>query len=276
MEIHDQLGRTLSFKTKPQRIICLVPSLTELLVDLGLRARLPDGQENLVGITKFCVHPKNLRKEKTIVGGTKTVHLDKIKALRPDIILCNKEENTPEIVASCSEIAPVHVSDIETLQDVYELIRQYGEIFDVEDKAKDLIAKLQSAEESFRGSLKQKENETIKTAYLIWRKPWMAAGRGTFIDHLLQLNGLENQFKDDLGRYPEIQMETLAGADLVLLSSEPFPFKEKHIDEIRAFTDAKILLVDGEYFSWYGSRLLQAFDYFKSFQKQLNDQSSFS
>ena len=265
MKFKDQLDRLLFLKDTPKRIICLVPSLTELLVDLGLR-------KNLVGITKFCVHPNDLRKEKTVVGGTKSVHLEEIRALKPDIIFCNKEENTPEIVESCTKIAPVHVSDIKTLEDAYQLIGQYGELFSLENQAKTLITTLKSASESFRESVQQNQNRNLKTAYLIWRKPWMAAGSDTFIDHLLQLNGLENPFKSLSDRYPEIELKTLENVDLVLLSSEPFPFKEKHIAEIKAHTEAEILLVDGEYFSWYGSRLLKAFDYFSRFQNELKNQ----
>ncbi len=260
MKFKDQLNRSLSLEKSPKRIICLVPSLTELLVDLGLR-------KNIMGITKFCVHPKELRKEKTVVGGTKTLDFNKIYELNPDIILCNKEENTPEIVEKCGDIAPVHVSDIRTLSDTYELIEQYGAVFSVEKNAVNLVRNLKSAAASFRNSLKQ--NQKLKTAYLIWRKPWMTAGKDTFIDYLLELNGLENYFKQHPERYPEIELKVLESVDLVMLSSEPFPFKEKHITELRAYTKATILLVDGEFFSWYGSRLLKAFDYFKRFQKQL-------
>ena len=120
----DQLNRPVLINDCPIRIVSLVPSITELLVDLGL-------EKHLVGITKFCVHPTDLRKRKVVVGGTKSVKLDKIKALNPHLILCNKEENSQEIVHTLEEIAPVHISDINTLEDCYELIKMYGAIFKV-------------------------------------------------------------------------------------------------------------------------------------------------
>lgn len=138
MEFKDQLGRILNLKNTPKNIVCLVPSLSELLVDLGL-------EKELVGITKFCVHPENLRKEKTIVGGTKTVHFDRIARLQPDIILCNMEENTQEIVAECEKIAPTNVSNIKNLEDVYELILQYGELFETLEKSKNLVQSIQKS-----------------------------------------------------------------------------------------------------------------------------------
>ena len=101
-------------------------------MDLGL-------EDNLVGITKFCVHPKHLKQTKTIVGGTKTIHIKKIKALKPDIVLCNKEENTQEMIAELEQIAPVHISDIYTIEDCLELIEMYGDIFSREKESQILI-----------------------------------------------------------------------------------------------------------------------------------------
>ncbi len=254
MEVIDQLQRKISLPNIPKRIISLVPSQTELLVDLGL-------EENLVGVTKFCVHPKYLRKTKTIVGGTKQVKLEKIKALDPDIILCNKEENTQEMVAELEEIAPVHVSDIVKIEDAFELMNQYGEIFQKEalvgtmvNSVRDKIAVLQE---------KLRDKPVKKVAYFIWKKPLMVAGKDTFIDELLKLNKFENVFKES--RYPETTLEELKAKnpDLLLLSSEPFPFEEKH-KKYFSTLNIEIKLVDGEYFSWYGSRLIEAIDYFKT------------
>jgi ABC-type Fe3+-hydroxamate transport system substrate-binding protein len=260
MKFIDQLDRSLFLDKTPERIICLVPSLSELLVDLGLASKL-------VGITKFCVHPEYLRKEKAVVGGTKSVHFDQILTLKPDIILCNKEENTQELVAGCEKIATTHVSDIQNLDDVYALVLQYGNLFEVTQKAKLLVESIEQKAAIFRGSVKNTSSQ--KVAYLIWRKPFMAAGKDTFINYLLEMNGFQNVFTEKKSRYPEVELQELAKADLILLSSEPFPFAQKHIDEISAHTKAKIMLVDGEYFSWYGSRLLGAFDYFTKLQKEL-------
>ncbi len=260
MKFIDQLNRTLSLEKTPERIVCLVPSLSELLVDLGLG-------DKLVGVTKFCVHPENLRKEKTVVGGTKSVHFDKILALKPDIILCNKEENTQELVENCEKIAPTHVSDLSNLEDVYALIFQYGKLFEVAQVAKLLVESIKQKATTFRASVKNTGSQ--KVAYLIWKKPYMAAGKDTFINFLLEMNGFRNIFIKNKGRYPEVELQELANAEIIFLSSEPFPFKQKHIDEIAVHTNAQIILVDGEYFSWYGSRLLGAFDYFEELRKQL-------
>jgi len=258
MKIIDQLNRTLVFEAVPKRIVSLVPSQTELLVDLGL-------EDSIVGLTKFCVHPIHLRKEKTIVGGTKQVHFDKIKALKPHVILCNKEENSKEMVEELEKIAPVHVSDIYTMADTIVLIKQYGELFEVQKKATQITDKLSNLVTEFKTYIKNKP--TCKVAYFIWRKPWMVAGNTTIIHHLLSLNKFENVFKD-VPRYPEVELSSLLTThkpDFVFLSSEPYPFKNKHIEELNnLLPNTKILLVDGEYFSWYGTRLLGAFSYYKS------------
>jgi len=241
-----------------------VPSQTELLVDLGL-------EDSIVGVTKFCVHPDYLRKGKTIVGGTKQVHYGKIKALQPDLILCNKEENTKEMVEELEKIAPVHVSDIYTIDDTAELIKQYGELFSIHNKATEITNKLIDLVDDFKNYIINRPVK--KVAYFIWRKPWMVAGNNTIIDHLLSLNKFKNVFAN-LSRYPEVDINTLVEKnkpDFVLLSSEPYPFKEKHIEELKGIIPkTKILLVDGEYFSWYGTRLLEAFNYFKALHKLLD------
>ena len=253
----DQLGREISLYSRPTRIVSLVPSQTELLVHLGLR-------NFLVGITKFCVHPGDLRKTTTVVGGTKRVHLDRVKRLNPEIILCNMEENTPEMVGALEEIAPVHVSDVRNLDDAIDLIGQYGEIFDVPTKAACLKAEIEKAARKLAQEL---EGEPPKrAAYLIWKKPWMAVGKDTFIDHLMARNHLENIFLPGEGRYPEFEVDSLKEreAELILLSSEPFPFGEKERQSLRGmFGPARVHLVNGQYFSWYGSRLKAAFEYFR-------------
>src|SRR5690554_158672 len=142
MEITDLLNRKISLSKTPQRIISLVPSQTELLVDMGL-------EDSLVGITKFCVHPKHLRKTKTVVGGTKKVHLPKVKNLQPDIIICNKEENTAEMVVELSAIAPVWVSDINSVSDCLRMISDFGKIFEKTKEALQLIAAIEKAKTDF-------------------------------------------------------------------------------------------------------------------------------
>lgn len=266
-QFKDQIGILHSFESSPKRIISLVPSQTELLYDLGLF-------EYIVGITKFCVHPKHLKSKKKIIGGTKKVNFNKIRALQPDIIICNKEENTKEMVEELRKICTVWVTNIITIEDNFKMINDFGQLFNVSEKAQILNSKLDFAFSDFKDFIK---NVPIKkVAYLIWKNPYMAAGSDNFINELLKLNHFKNVF-DSRARYPEIELDKIQieeNPDLILLSSEPFPFKKKHIEEIRKYTDhATILLVDGEMFSWYGSRLIKALDYFKSIHKNLIQKS---
>ena len=255
MKFTDQLNRTIQLHKTPKRIISLVPSLTELICDLGL-------ESSLVGVTKFCVHPKNIRTKATVVGGTKHVHFDKIKTLQPDIILCNKEENTKEIIQELEQISPVHISDINTIDDCFEIISMYGTIFQVEKEAESIFLRIRKEQSQFESFIKS--HVTRFVVYFIWKDPWMAVGNNTFIDFMLNLNGFSNYFNNQ-SRYPEIDLnEIYPDVDVVLLSSEPYPFKKEHFKFLQPqFPNAKILLVDGEMFSWYGSRLIKSFKYFK-------------
>lgn len=243
----DQLGRKVNISSHPQRIISLVPSQTELLFDLGLHDRV-------IGVTKFCVHPKEECRKKINVGGTKKLHLNKIEALKPDCIIANKEENTKAEIEALAQNYPVWISDIATLEDAYNMMKQIGSITDTADAAQQLVAQIKN-NFKFLPSL-----PPLKVLYLIWYKPLMAAGKNTFIDELLTRCGFINIVEEE--RYPEVQQ---FDPDLVMLSSEPFPFKEKHIENIQQiFPKAKIKLVDGELFSWYGSRLKYFPDYVNS------------
>lgn len=263
----DQIGTSHSFKTSPQRIISLVPSQTELLYDLGL-------ESSIIGITKFCIHPYHLKETTKIVGGTKKVHFDKIRLLKPDIIICNKEENTLEIVTELQKICPVWVANIVTIEDNVKMIADFGQIFDCTDEAQKWIDKLVFALNDFKQFLNDKPTGTLKkkVAYFIWKNPYMVAGSNNFINELLKLNHFHNIY-ETLGRYPVIDLEKMqvdGAPDLVLLSSEPYPFKEKDALEIERFThNAKTIFVDGEMFSWYGSRLIKAFEYFKVLHSEI-------
>jgi iron complex transport system substrate-binding protein len=175
----DQLGTTHSFENTPKRIVSLVPSQTELLYDLGL-------EENIVGITKFCVHPYHLMSTKKIVGGTKKANYDKIRLLEPDIIMCNKEENTKEIVEELKKICPVWVTDIFTIEDNFQMIADFGQLFDRRTEARKWNDKLAFALSDFQKFMA--EIPVKKVAYFIWKNPYMVAGSGTYINELLQLN----------------------------------------------------------------------------------------
>ncbi|HLS70152.1 MAG TPA: helical backbone metal receptor [Chitinophagaceae bacterium] len=247
-------------QTKAQRIISLVPSQTELLVDLGLRNKI-------VGITKFCVHPQNLKEEKTIIGGTKQVHIPKIEQLKPDLILANKEENTKEIIESLKDIAPIFITDIYDLQDAISMIYAVGQITNTQNQA-DKIAK--TIENAFT-KLEFHKKTIKKVAYFIWKKPWMVVGNNNFIHTLFPYLGLENAFHS-YDRYPEVVWSNplWKEVDYIFLSSEPYPFKEKHIAEVQEkVPHAKIFLVDGEYFSWYGSRLIGTAAYLQELKQRI-------
>jgi len=247
-----EINEVRSWFRLPQRIVSLVPSQTELLFDLGLG-------ERVVGITKFCIHPKEWFKGKARVGGTKNFSLEAIDQLNPDLVMGNKEENDEERIIQLSKKYPVWMSDIVDLPSAMGMIAQVGGIVDASGRADQLIQEIESRFKSI------KKFERQKTLYLIWRKPWMAAGKNTFIDAMLSKVGLTNGV--EAGRYPELTIEQIKdlSPELILLSSEPYPFKEKHIHELSVLLPtAKIVLVDGEMFSWYGSRLLKAPDYFSS------------
>lgn len=256
----DQIGHELTFASAPKRIISLVPSQTELIAHLGLC-------QQIVGLTKFCVHPKGLKEEKMIVGGTKSVHFDRIASLEPDLILCNKEENTKEMVERLKNIAPVHTSDVRSLEDNYALIKQYGRLLDRKEAAAVCIQQIQKEAASLEEVVKGKPR--IKIGYFIWKDPYMVAGSDTFIDIMLSHIGLENVFQKYSGRYPVVELEQLKDVDFLLLSSEPYPFTKQHQKDIEKSTGVLTKLVDGEYFSWYGSRLIEAFSYFAQLRKEL-------
>ena len=237
----------------PKRIVSLVPSQTELLYHLGL-------EEQTVGITKFCVHPEPWFRQKMRIGGTKSLDIDKIKALQPDLIIANKEENVKEQVESLIDVAPVWVSDISTLAEALAMIGAIGEITGTREKA---VAITETINQGFSGLTAG--GKGLNTLYLIWKNPWMSVGNDTFIHDLMTRCGLRNCCGNQQ-RYPELSEQDilLKKPELVLLSSEPFPFKEKHIASLQTLLpDSRIILVDGEMFSWYGSRLMYAAAYLK-------------
>jgi len=253
----DQLNREIELSSK--RIISVVPSQTELLFYLGL-----DGE--IVGITKFCIHPQDKFKSTIKIGGTKQLDIAKIKSLRPDLIIANKEENERSQIEELMDFCPVWISDISNLADALQMIERIGALV---GKAKESVLLSDKIKQQFTGS--SPVSGGLRTTYFIWRKPYMVAGRDTFIDDMLQKCGLINVFKAN--RYPEINVDMLitSNPELILLSSEPYPFKEKHIAELRAILPGAIIkLVDGEIFSWYGSRLLHASAYFEWLKKELN------
>jgi len=250
--VKDQLGNTISLAYTPKRIVSLVPSQTELLFDLGLN-------EEVKGLTKFCVHPQEKVKSKIIVGGTKKFRFDVIDKIAPDLIIGNKEENYQEGIEILSQKYPVWISDINTMTDAIDMIESLSKITDNETVGKKIIQKINYEFENLR------KVSSLSVLYFIWRKPYMVAGQHTFINHMLEKIGLKNAVNEK--RYPELSTNHIEqlNPNLILLSSEPYPFKAKYFKDFQNLCPhAEIRIVDGEMFSWYGSRLTKAPDYFNS------------
>jgi ABC-type Fe3+-hydroxamate transport system substrate-binding protein len=257
----DQIGNQVNLKDKPKRVISLVPSQSEYLWDLGLR-------EELVGITKFCIHPEEMFREIERVGGTKKLDLEKIRQLNPDLVIGNKEENERSQIELLRKEFPVWMSDIYTFEDAFEMMCSLGVILGKEKRAQLIVKKLKDS------LLNVKEIFAWqRAAYFIWNDPYMLAAKNTFIDHVLYHIGLQNT----LGRwqrYPVLDEEALKkiNPEFCFLSSEPFPFKEKHVMELqKILPDSKIMIVDGEVFSWYGTRLLHLEQYVTELKKEIQN-----
>lgn len=248
-------------KNFPERIISTVPSQTELLYDLGLN-------ERVIGITKFCVHPFAWLSEKAIIGGTKNLNMEKIKSLNPDLIIANKEENTKSQVEALKSMFPVHVTEVKNLDDAFKMILEVGELTGKPGESEIITDKVKTQFQE----LKKISTNNKKVLYLVWKNPYMSVGNDTFIHDMLERCGFENIF-DNRKRYPEISVDEIKEntPGFIFLSSEPYPFKEKHITELQdIYPHAHVILVDGEYFSWYGSRLQKAPAYFKGLIQMLN------
>ena len=269
----DQLGRSVALSHIPKRIISLVPSQTELLYSLGL-------DESVVGITRFCTRPQTWFRERSRIGGTKAIDPVRVDALQPDLIIANKEENERPQIEALAERYPVWVSDVKTLADALAMIRSIGEItgtaITANTLADEIARRFAALDTAVTSSAGAQTFPAIaprpRVAYLIWRNPWMAAGGDTFIHQMLSHAGFENVFEVN-NRYPEIDLSDLAGPDItILLSSEPYPFRERHIREVKeSLPQARVELVDGEMFSWYGSRLLLAPAYFQQLRETLQE-----
>jgi len=250
-EVQDQLGNTISLNSPARRIVSIVPSQTELLFHYGLN-------EEVVGITKFCIHPQEWFKSKTRVGGTKTLDIEAIQALSPDLVLANKEENSQEEIEFLQAQFPVYISDVFNFDDAFEMMNAVGVLTNKKPEAAHLTQELEE-------NLKTMPKWSGSALYLMWNNPYMAAGNNTFIGHVLNSLGLVNCLVDKKSRYLEIGLSEIQemNPNYMLLSSEPFPFVEKHAEILRSELNSTVILVDGEIFSWYGSRMLKMSAYFK-------------
>ena len=259
----DQLGNRVHLPVfPPKRIVSLVPSQTELLASLGL-------DTEVVGITRYCVHPRDWGKRKEKIGGTKKVAIEKIKDLQPDLIIANKEENAREQIEALQLLAPVFTTDIKDLEEACDLVEALGALTGTTQKALEIKTAIISHFQELQNLVNTKK--PLRACYLIWRNPYLTVGGDTFIADMLRKAGFLNIYEKEI-RYPEIQLGELQalGCQILLLSSEPYPFREKHIAEIKqAVPDLSIHLVDGEMFSWYGSRLREAPAYFRELRERL-------
>lgn len=258
MIFYDQLNTKVTLNNYPKRIISLVPSQSELLWDLGLR-------NEIVGITKFCIHPTELYKTITRVGGTKTFDIEKIRNLEPDLIIGNKEENEQIKIELLQKEFSVWISDIYNLDDSLAMINMVGDVVNKKTVAQKLSTEIKSSFDN----LKQLNKKVL---YLIWKNPYMGVGKATFIGDMLTKCGFENGLKDETLRYPELTFDTIKeiNPDVIFLSTEPYSFKEQHVLEFQnEFPRAQVKLVDGELFSWYGSRLKYSADYFNTILNSL-------
>lgn len=243
MTVVDDRGIPLMLEGVPQRIVSLVPSLTETLVELG-------AEDRLVGLTKFCIHPDRIRREKVRIGGTKGVNLGAIMDLRPDLVIANLEENEAQDVMAL-EIAgiPCWVCDVRSVERAFDLLADLGVLVGCGDAGAALRDEVRASWSTKRSGF---QPAARKVAYAVWRNPWMWAGRDAYIQDVLRWWGWNPWPQEP--RYPELELEAVrqAGVEEVLLPSEPFPFREAHREECEGLRSR---LVDGEMFSWYGSRM---------------------
>lgn len=243
----------------PQRIVSTVPSQTELLHALGL-------EKQVVGITAYCEHPAHWLQEKTVIGGTKNLQIEKIKGLQPDLILAGKEENVKEQIEALERTIPVWVSDVRDVGSALQMIQQVGTLTAKETAAQNLAAEI----EALRLPPAEKP---VKAAFYIWKDPWMLAGPDTFIDAMLQEAGLENVAPQRDQRYPTLTPDELAqlNPQLVLLTSEPYNFCAGEAHEVgELLPEARIKITEGSYFTWYGSRMKAALGYIKRLRREVD------
>lgn len=254
ISIRDDLGDELALERLPERIVSLVPSVTETIFDLGAGDRL-------VGITNYCVHPAEAVEKIVQVGGTKGFHFDRIEELAPDLIIANKEENRKHHIEKLRESYPVFVTYPQTVEQAMKTVLDLGTLTGTSRRASELAAACNHTLESYNPSM---VGPALRTACLIWRDPWMAVGPRTYMEELLSWVGFANVFDTGAERYPKITLEALIErrTEVILLPDEPYAFSEKDRSEIADFLlerdhRARILLCDGSYLTWFGSRTLR-------------------
>lgn len=253
MMITDGRGKVVSLSQPPRRIVSLVPSTTESLFALGCG-------DAVVGITRFCVHPADRLDGLVKVGGTKDLVMERLEALKPDLVIGNVEENTAAMFETIEARFPLYAAFPRTVDDAIADLRAMGRLVGAGAEADRQADRIVEARQRLRASV----TATKTFAYLIWRSPWMAVSGDTFISAMLAEAGLRNGLADAESRYPTIEPAALSEFDAILLSSEPFPFKERHREELSdlaGIPSSRFSLVDGELCSWHGVRMAAAFDW---------------
>ncbi|MCB9741370.1 MAG: ABC transporter substrate-binding protein [Alphaproteobacteria bacterium] len=248
IDVVDGRGLPLRLSAPPRRVVSLVPSSTETLFALGAP---------VVGCTRYCVHPREAVRELVRVGGTKDLVLERIEALAPELIVGNAEENTREMFAALEPRWPLYVSFPKDVDGAIADLRSLGVAVGRPEAAEREARRIEQA----RARLAARPRRPFTYAYLIWRGPWMAAGPDTFISAMLAERGGVNAVQGP-SRYPELSPEALREVDRVLLSSEPFPFRERHVEELvkAGVPRERVRFVDGELCSWHGVRMAEAFE----------------
>ncbi|HRP02141.1 MAG TPA: helical backbone metal receptor [Candidatus Kapabacteria bacterium] len=262
----DDLGRKVNFQYPPTRIISLVPSITELLYELNIG-------DNIVAKTKFCIHPKIENENITLLKGTKNFEVDKIIQLRPDIVIANKEENSKDLIEELLNYCPVYITDVNNITSALKMIIDIGAICNKNNEANILATNIRTEINNLPKML------SGRAAYLIWKQPLMSITGNTFINSMLELIGIDNIFKNREGNYPEVTQQEIIDnrPDYIFLSTEPYRFTNVHIPKFQSmFPNSKVLIIDGEMCSWYGSRMLKAIRYLNDFQSLLLNSSVYN
>jgi hypothetical protein len=236
------------------RIVSLVPSITELLFDLGLGAEV-------VGRTAWCIHPRAALAVPK-VGGTKDVDLERVRALSPTHVIVNVDENRRETYEALREFVPnVLITHPLAPRDNLELYRRIGETFDRQAEADALCARFETAWAALRAAPDPPDTNVL---LLIWQEPWMTVSRDTYVSRTLATIGWQTLPLESAARYPVVEGTAawLEAVDLVLLSSEPFPFRERHVAAAATLAPGRpVQLIDGEMISWYGTRAIHGLAY---------------
>lgn len=251
-KIVDHLDRTVTYSFPPKKVISLAPAITDTMYSLGL-------EKEIVGRTRFCIHPHDKVEQALNIGGTKDIKLDRIHQLKPDLIIAEKEENTKEIVEELEQHYPVFVFEVQTVDDAFRMIDDLGHIVDRQEEATRLIEKIKAL------FIEIPHAKGKRVAYVIWKRPYMVVGKHTYIQSLLEKMGFINPFSTFEGRYPVVTECDLKDAhlDYLFLATEPYPFRQKDIAPMAdLLPGVQSMIVDGEMF-WYGVKMIEAVPYFK-------------